>query len=431
MDSSMLFDTGFIEILKSLNLDSSLERNSLKLLNQEATGICEMNIPGNFIQLPEGDDASAFLLAWVISRKTRETRTLFLPNSLLSRFSVQFAAFGEKLCILSVDGLLQEKGDARNWLGMVALIHLGGISTKSLITETCELLAGQLVENARIVIDGGYPLNNGLLHSQNAILASLSPRIYGNDLVLNWQKGFEPDENIPSSLVADFFQDDPLKRGIPTLMSANERFQLYYTVRELLPPGNSLVRFVEVGSFEGGTFYEVCKAFQRQQSVFQGVSIEPFSSSEFKEVLKNFGSNAVHLEMKSSEAAPILAGLFEFSSLPTFILIDGDHRYDAVCRDIRDYFPLLAPGGIIMFHDYLPPCNEQNREFIVSRKGGDVPSIGEACRELLDEQLGLHPIDLPRLYPTNLGQTMASQPIIPGVYSTIRAYRKPGSGKGA
>lgn len=36
-----------------------------------------------------------------------------------------------------------------------------------------------------------------------------------------------------------------------------------------------------------------------------------------------------------------------------FLLIDADHSYDGVRRDYECWFPLVAPGGLIVFHDYL------------------------------------------------------------------------------
>jgi predicted O-methyltransferase YrrM len=35
-----------------------------------------------------------------------------------------------------------------------------------------------------------------------------------------------------------------------------------------------------------------------------------------------------------------------------FAFIDGDHRYDAVCRNIEMFLPKVKPGGVIAFHDY-------------------------------------------------------------------------------
>ncbi|MFQ5414185.1 MAG: class I SAM-dependent methyltransferase, partial [Phycisphaerae bacterium] len=37
------------------------------------------------------------------------------------------------------------------------------------------------------------------------------------------------------------------------------------------------------------------------------------------------------------------------------LLIDADHAYDGVRTDFEDWSPLVAPGGLIVFHDYLMP----------------------------------------------------------------------------
>lgn len=36
------------------------------------------------------------------------------------------------------------------------------------------------------------------------------------------------------------------------------------------------------------------------------------------------------------------------------LFIDGDHNYDAVVKDFNLYYPLVNPGGFIIFDDYLP-----------------------------------------------------------------------------
>ena len=430
MISSMEFDDEFLQMLEALQLDSELNLSSLKLLNQEARNICEENTPGNFVQLPEGDAASALLLAWVVRNSTREPRNLFVPDAILRRYANQFELLGSSW-IKPVDRLLREEGHARNWLGMLALIHAKDIPIASCLPKTCDLLAGQFVEHAKIIIDEESDSINDFMSIPASLKNTFSPQFKESSLVLDWQGQFLPDKRISSDLVDDFSQDDPLACGIATLMSANERFQLYYVVRNLLPMAARPIRFIEVGSFAGGTFYEICRAFQRNGLPFQGIAVEPAGQPSFHKVMHYFSDNAVHLEMYSHEAALKLERLFFAGSLPEFILIDGDHSYEGVCSDIVDYYPLLAPGGIVMFHDYLPPVTEQNKEFIISRTGGTGPGIGDACRDLLEKRQGLKPLELPRLYPTNPSQTLASQAIIPGVYSTIRAYRKPVALKGA
>jgi hypothetical protein len=111
-------------------------------------------------------------------------------------------------------------------------------------------------------------------------------------------------------------------------------------------------------------------------------------------------------------------------NFPLFIFIDGDHSYQGVRQDILDYFPILAPGGIMAFHDYLPAMNDENRDPILFHHGGQEPGIKQACEELMENVYGCEAIHIPLLYPTDPTQTQAHLPIIPGVFSTIRVYRK-------
>lgn len=36
------------------------------------------------------------------------------------------------------------------------------------------------------------------------------------------------------------------------------------------------------------------------------------------------------------------------------LLVDGDHNYDTVKKDILGWAPKVVPGGVIIFHDYAP-----------------------------------------------------------------------------
>ena len=47
-----------------------------------------------------------------------------------------------------------------------------------------------------------------------------------------------------------------------------------------------------------------------------------------------------------------------------FIFIDGDHTYDAVKRDFEDWFPLLASGGVLAFHDSAPMTSNPDGFFL-------------------------------------------------------------------
>lgn len=43
--------------------------------------------------------------------------------------------------------------------------------------------------------------------------------------------------------------------------------------------------------------------------------------------------------------------LFEDKSID-FVFIDGSHDYTSVVKDINNYLPKVAPGGVIGGHDY-------------------------------------------------------------------------------
>lgn len=417
-------DNGIRDFLDTAGCGAELNGSALQALYREAMRICKDNMPGNFLQI-SGEAASSLMLAWIIRNNTLLPRNLFVRKNTFEKYAAYFEALGRGTWIKPVDELLHDEKHSRNWMGMLALIHFGEISPEWSVAGLLSLVSGQIPEGARIIINNTHGLDDNVRRQLAFFESAYSPLIVDHSLVLSWKNQFEVADDISPVLIAEFNQDDPVAIGLPTLMSTNERFQLYYAIRCMLPKSCFPVRFVEVGAFAGGTFYEVCMALQRQGLPYQGIAVEPYPGVTFKEVMHHFSGNAVHIAMKSHEAAPVLAGMFNAGKLPVFMLIDGDHSYEAVFRDIQDYYPMLAPGGIMMFHDYLPPLNEINREFILERQAGSEASVGDACRELLENKYGLETLGLPLLYPSNPAQTLASQAIIPGVCSTIRAYRKP------
>lgn len=159
-------------------------------------------------------------------------------------------------------------------------------------------------------------------------------------------------------------------------------------------------------------------------SQFQGFAIEPGNHPQFAEVLKHVNQHVTHLPMLSSQALSVLQPRIEQDgNLPVFIFIDGDHSYEAVWQDALNYFQLLAPGGLMVFHDYLPPLNDENREAILFHHGGKEPRIRRAFEELVECTYG-EVVEIPLLSPSDPTPTQAYLPIIPGVVSTLRVYRK-------
>jgi hypothetical protein len=61
------------------------------------------------------------------------------------------------------------------------------------------------------------------------------------------------------------------------------------------------------------------------------------------------------------------------------IYIDGDHAYDAVCTDIRNYAPLVAPAGFLAMDDaacFLPGKTFWKGRESVSKACETIPSLG-------------------------------------------------------
>lgn len=55
--------------------------------------------------------------------------------------------------------------------------------------------------------------------------------------------------------------------------------------------------------------------------------------------------NTYFLHMDSGEAAKLFKGKIDV------LFIDGDHSYEGCKRDIKSWYPHMARGGVMLFHD--------------------------------------------------------------------------------
>jgi cephalosporin hydroxylase len=118
---------------------------------------------------------------------------------------------------------------------------------------------------------------------------------------------------------------------------------------------------VEIGTYKGGTFYIWCRVSSQAKMC---VSIDlpggdyggGYSKRRLKlyheflhdrnDVKLQFIRNNSHNPDTLKQLQTALAG-----RLINFLYIDGDHTYAGVKRDYEMYRLLVAPGGIIAFHD--------------------------------------------------------------------------------
>jgi predicted O-methyltransferase YrrM len=116
---------------------------------------------------------------------------------------------------------------------------------------------------------------------------------------------------------------------------------------------------LEIGSATGGTLFVLCQMADPQATV---VSIDLPGAAfgggygayriPIMRRLKQQGQK-LHLMRTNShsvETSLRLQGILQNAKIQ-FLFIDGDHSYDGVKQDFEMYSPLVAPGGIIGFHD--------------------------------------------------------------------------------
>jgi tetratricopeptide (TPR) repeat protein/predicted O-methyltransferase YrrM len=460
--ASKIDDAEFQELLQVVRPYTMLSEARLYSLFTLAKRVCIENIPGNFIECGVAGGGSTALIAAVIKRYTKQPRWLYAfdsfegmptPTERDKCYGIPAEATGwgtgtcaapetsvREICsnlrvsdlVRTVKGYFQDTlPKLRDTVGTIALLHMDGDwyeSTKTILHN----LYDRVVNDGLIQVDdyGHWEGCRQAVHEFEA-LHKIKFDINWIDDTGVWfscPNQFPINPDLELGLVSEFAEDDPVAYGIQSQMSPNERFQLYYALRQLLPETPSPLRFVEIGSFAGSSLFLNCKALKRITPQLQGFAVEPGEHPQFYEVLKHLQGDVNHLRMFSHQAASQLQQVFEKDGkLPVFIFVDGDHTYEGVRQDILNYFPLLAPGGIMIFHDYLPPLDAENQEAIMYHHAGNEPGIRQACQELMENTYRCEVLDLPLLYPTDPTQTQAHLPIIPGVFSTIRAYRKPQS----
>jgi predicted O-methyltransferase YrrM len=407
----------------------------LHTLYQRAKQICGEDLPGNFIEWGVSGGSTA-LLAFVIKKYSRQPRKVFA-----------FDGFGEtpdesrlkdlctKLGVLDVVTLV--KGSwvdtlpaNRDRLGMIGLLHVDGNGYEA-IQAVLTHLYDRIVDQGCLQIDD-FGLGEGCCQAvcefqrQKELQFNFHMLDAGSVWVVK-PDVFPLNPVYPASMVEDFTRVDPVKYQITSQMSINERFQLFYILSDLVPRKNKKTRFVEVGSFAGSSLFMIAHSLCAAGHDIEGFAVDPGNHPQLPEVLKHLSPKVSHYHLYSHQAVDALRRIFDKDgNFPNFIFVDGDHTYEGVKRDIQAYYPLLAPGGIMAFHDFLPALDKSNRGAIFEHHGGSEPGIRQACVEMMETTYHCQVLEIPLPYPTNPAQTQAYLPIIPGVYSTLRCYRKTG-----
>ena len=134
---------------------------------------------------------------------------------------------------------------------------------------------------------------------------------------------------------------------------------------------------IEIGSFRGRSASMLAMALRGVGSNSPIISIDPHSAephnlAHVRLALAQIGEEhrLVQIARPSHEAWCLLR-----PSSAALVFIDGDHTFEQVLADFNNYRDLLAPGGVMAFHDY--GSGEHN----------GLPEAHPGVRPAIDEQV--------------------------------------------
>jgi len=111
---------------------------------------------------------------------------------------------------------------------------------------------------------------------------------------------------------------------------------------------------VEIGSYRGSSLSVLALALDGVASATPLISIDPHLEQPVNQerarlTLREIGQEKrlIQIPARSDDAVGLLR-----PGGASLIFIDGDHSYEQVVADIRNYDEILTPGGCLVMHDY-------------------------------------------------------------------------------
>jgi predicted O-methyltransferase YrrM len=158
-------------------------------------------------------------------------------------------------------------------------------------------------------------------------------------------------------------------------MTRSERLLLFSLVFCLRPE-----RYLEIGTFEGGSARIVCQALDALNvpTAMFLVDPKPQLSPETWSILRH------RAQVFPGTSPEILPHVAEAAAAPfDFVLIDGDHSYQGCLRDALGVFAHLKVGAYILFHDAFFPEVRRAVDDFLSRYPNGVMDLGYLTRECM------------------------------------------------
>ncbi|MBK8095716.1 MAG: class I SAM-dependent methyltransferase [Planctomycetes bacterium] len=161
-------------------------------------------------------------------------------------------------------------------------------------------------------------------------------------------------------------------------LSVDEAIALFELARRL-PDERPVV--VEIGSWQGKSSVVLAKGLVGKNGA-RLHCIDPFDGSATDTSASEYASRAAATSRQLHEvftANLATAGVQQLVTAHTgrshdfapafttpidLLFLDGDHAYDAVARDVRDWAPKVRPGGFLAMHDVQHPVQDGPRRVV-------------------------------------------------------------------
>lgn len=107
--------------------------------------------------------------------------------------------------------------------------------------------------------------------------------------------------------------------------------------------------YVEIGVHKGRSLSVVQMI---KDPLVSAIGIDVLLQPELEQYMdENKDDSVVFWHTSSVFAARVFSQLQE-AGLVDLLLIDADHSYEGCKKDIANWYPLMARGGVMLFHDY-------------------------------------------------------------------------------
>jgi predicted O-methyltransferase YrrM len=140
------------------------------------------------------------------------------------------------------------------------------------------------------------------------------------------------------------------EQKIPTHLTFREKVLLIHLAR--LRQGRI---YVEIGSYLGASACFIVRGMQRPEArlycvdTWMNDAMTDSRQDTYQGFIENtaaYRDRIIPVRTRSDKAVDTVAEAVDF------LFIDGDHSFEGVSNDIHAWFPRLAPGAVVVFHDY-------------------------------------------------------------------------------